>query len=244
MSQQTRIVRICLVGVVASMLLATAASGTVAAQDERINIDVEDNYNGISEDGQQNVELSVTLTAQETTSEIEVEFSPTAQSLLDIDTFEVTVSDVEFENPEPGVYVINELSAGQEITFTFDAYPKRLDREEMNVASVSLDAENPQTYERSERLSADMSSSPWLQYQEAASEGFPLWISVAGGLFGILGIVVGGYFLYSKRKSINQKEEEFVETLRSIRGNLEYTEDQQVVSEEIEEREGGGLGGL
>jgi hypothetical protein len=164
-------------------------------EDDRISIETSDSYDGLSEDGDQAIEVEVTLTAQETTSNLTVDFQNTQNTFIVSESFEVTVSNVEFEQTGPTTYEVRELDADQSITFTFQVYPRVLDQATTEAYRVGLDAGNPQTYERSETYSVDLSSSPYLAYQStpATSNDGPPWALIAISIAAVLGFATAGY---------------------------------------------------
>lgn len=234
---------VLLVLFISAGLFAITFAGSVAAQDDdRIGINWESEYDGISEDGTQDVTLSVTLVAEEQTTGLVVDFGPTGESFLDGDSFQVTVADSNWENPVDGRYEIDELSSGEEITFTFDVYPRTLDQSSLEVATIGLQAENPQTYERSQTLDANLSSSPLVQYNQDTAGGgeggvLPPWLAGAVTILGILGIVVGGYSVYSKREAVNNKQERGLELLKELKAEVQNPNAQRKIREKIDEWE-------
>lgn len=181
-------------------------------ESDRIEIEATDNYTGGSENGDQAITMEVTFTAQEKTSGITIRFDNTQYSFIDYESFDVTVSNVEFNRSAPGVYNVQQLDAGESITFTFDAYPRALDRNNLNVVSVELDASNPQTYSQSTTLSADMSNSPIIDTGDGGDNGFSM-LGPAGLIVGILGLAVAGYTRFMGGENVDETLEEVYDQL-------------------------------
>lgn len=233
-----------LVALIIVGLTLISAVGTVGAQeDSRIDIEWESEYNGISDDGNQAITLSVTLTAEQTTGGITVDFDE-SNSFIDSDSYAVTVAESNWENPFDGRYVIEELDSGDTITFTFDVYPRVLDQESLVIAGVNIDAENPQTYQQSADIDANLTSSPWIQYQDELSEdtggeSLSLTLIVGGVLFGFVGVVVAGYFWYSKRTAIREKHESGNELFDELHSKVGSAAKQEVEKKQDEWNEDG-----
>lgn len=243
MQNRSHIVALLITIIMMTGVVATGLSGHAVAQEDRIDMEVEDEYDGVSEDGDQTITLSVTVIANDPVIGATIQFDQTGQSFIDPDTFEVTAADPEWENPRSGVYEIEELDSGEEMTFSFEVYPRVLDQDTLDVTSVSITADNPEGYSVSEDVSADLSTSPWLQYQnsldqinELESESdTPFLFAVFGGGVGLIGLVFAGYFFRSKQSSVEEKNEEALDTLRSLRAEMQSVEDQQTVSDYIDD---------
>lgn len=225
------------------LLLTFGTIGGAMAQDasdDRIEITVEDSYDGLSEDGDQAIELEVTLAAQEDVIGLMVDFQETARSFIDEETLEVTVSDVEYERVGDSRYEVEELQGGQDITFSFEVYPRELHEESLDVALVRLEAENPQTYERTERLTADLNTSPLLAYWDEASSEWPLWLTALGAVAGVVGIGVAGFVRFvSLPNAVNEERDRFESAFSDLRSEISDPKCLKHINE-IEDDYGGG----
>lgn len=182
---------------VLSMLLAGAA-GSVGAQSDVVSVSFDTEYDGTG-DGSQAVAVTATFVADAEVSNLTVNFIENDVAFIDADTFQTTSGPnvaVEPTNRD-GRYLVPSLSSGQQFTITFDAYPKRLDRESMRVAAYRMNAENPQTFSEEGFVTADLSSSPYLAYQDL--ELFDT-VGVAGVgaalLIGLLAILMALYLQF------------------------------------------------
>lgn len=218
-------------------LALVSVAGTVGAQeDTRININWEDDYDGISEGGSQAITLNVTLVAEQKTSGITVEFDETSNSFIAPNSYEVTADESDWENPYSGGYTIEQLDTGDEITFTFDVYPRVLDQNSLVVSKVDIDAENPQTYEQSVNVDANLTSSPWIQYQNELGNGnggesVPRGIVAGGVLFGIGGLIAAAYFRRSKETALDEKHDEGNEKFDELKQDLDAAKSVEKVKE-------------
>lgn len=230
-------------------VLVTSATNPVAAQEERVDVEVEEEYNGISEDGNQVIEMTVTITAQEPILGMTVRFDETDEAFIDQQSFSVTVSDPDWENPEPKTYEIPELDSGEQITFSFDAYPRELAGDTIEPSAMLITADNPRNYRVSESLEANLSSSPWIQYQNAQTEindleqrvndlesaegnggGLP-WVLIALGVIALLGVAAAVYNEFSKRSAVDKRDR----NIEDVLDELQFRVNSQNAKREIEE---------
>lgn len=192
-----------LVAAVAGIGMATTAS----VQEEPVETNVTTDYNGTA-GGSQAVEVTAKFTAQTDIDQLRIDVSETPDSFVDFGSIEPSVQGegVNVSSSGQGVYVVERLEEGQSVTLELQAYPRRLDRDSLEVAEFELSAENPRTLDTSATATANLSSSPLLQYRDAQQtlEEMELFETVilvgigAGFLVGIAGLVFG-VLMYRKR---------------------------------------------
>lgn len=171
--------------VVVGMLLLTS---TVAAT---VSVSTTADYRGGEEGQSQAVEMTYTLSPDENAiTDVRIRVQSTDNSFMDFDSFERTVNpgdaDVEITTVDDGVFEIDELQPNQEITLRFEAYPKRIKQRQLDMAVVRVEyVQQGQSLSESTVITADLSSSPWFQLQDADDGGG------AGGLALLLVLLVG-----------------------------------------------------
>lgn len=226
MTRHVRVVGVVVL-LVGSLLGAAAVGG---AQSNVAETNATTAYNGL-EGGGQAVAVEFTLTAQTQITGLRIDVAPTQRSFVDYGSVQPAASGegVSISSPSQGVYQVDQLEQGQSVTLTFDAYPRQLDQERLAVSVISLSAENPNTYEDSVTVRADLSSSPLLAYQEAQSElenTETLGTATIGGivvavLVGLVGLAVGGYYRFRAIPAAKDaKDEAFVEDLADLKGRV------------------------
>lgn len=198
---------VVLFSVALAAMVGLGMATTASAQEEAIETNVTTDYNGTA-GGSQAVEVTARFTAQTDIDQLRIEVSEMSDSFVDFESIEPSVQGegVNVSSPEQGVYEVERLEEGQAVTLKLQAYPRRLDRDSLDVAEFELSAENPRTLDTSTTATADLSSSPLLQYRDAQQtlgemQLFETTILAgigAGFLIGIGGLVFGG-LMYRKR---------------------------------------------
>lgn len=199
---------------------------TASAQDEAIETNVTTDYNGTS-GGSQAVEVTARFTAQTDIDQLRIEVSETSNSFVDFESIEPSVQGegVNVSSPEEGVYEVERLEEGQAVTLKLQAYPRRLDRDSVDVAEFELSAENPRTLDTSAMATANLSSSPLLQYRDAQQSlnemqlfetGILTGIG-AGFLVGIVGLVFGGLMYRRRDQQANEAYADVLDDLQTYR---------------------------
>lgn len=240
---------VVLFSVALAAMVGLGMATTASAQEEAIETNVTTDYNGTSGETQA-VEVTARFTAQTDIDQLRIEVSETSNSFVDFESIEPSVQGegVNVSSPEEGVYEIERLEEGQAVTLKLQAYPRRLDRESIDVAEFELSAENPRTLDTSAMATANLSSSPLLQYRDAQQalgemQLFETTILAgigAGFLIGVVGLVFGG-LMYRKR---DQKEadaySDVLDDLQTYRTtqNLDSTPKNRLdtIIEDIEEK--------
>lgn len=181
---------VILIGVL--FLVVISATIPVAAT---VSIDTEAEYSGGEEGQTQAVKISYTLSPEENDiNDVRIRISETDSSFVDFDSFKRSVNpgdaDVQIETVEEGVFRIDELKPGQEITLTFEAYPRDIQQRELQMSVVAVEyVQQGQSLEESTVITADLSNSPWFQLQDAQDNNDNS--NGGSGLGLILGILVG-----------------------------------------------------
>lgn len=180
--------------IVSSMVMPVAAT---------VSVDTSHEYNGGEEGSDQAVEMTYTLSPDESKiTDVRITVQSTTNSFIDFNSFERTVNpgdaDVQIENVDDGVFEIEEIGPNQEITLTFEAYPTTIKQRELAMATVSVEyVQQGQTLDDSTQINADLSDSPWFQFQNAEGDdggtGAGLGL-VLGLLLGLLAGAGGTYF--------------------------------------------------
>lgn len=231
------------------LVIVSLLIGTASAQP---SVSTSTTYNGTDGNSQQ-ILVEVTVSPDVVTENLTATFRPTPKSFLIYRSFERTQPDgVTISNPSTGTYVVDELRPGQEVQFQFVAYPKEISSESVNVATVRTSS-NQNPNEQSTTVSANLSSSPYLELQERNSEIQSLQTQVTtmrAGFWGGLGVGVLGLLgvglLFRKTKSM-VPESDVCDDLRSIRTGVSGDSNQRVVDRYLEDygcdSDDGGLAG-
>jgi len=208
MKQRTR--RIATLGLLLLLVIVAVAQPVIAAA----TLTTETEYGGLESDSQA-VTTTVTLSPDGSRMvNVDVRIQPAANSFVDYNSFERSInpgtSDAEVEYLGDGRYQINELEPNEEITITFNAYPRTIKTGNLSVATVNVAyTQNGQNLTTSSTATADMSNSSYFAYQrsqerieelENAQGTSSLWEWVGKGLLAliVLGIVFyGALFIYA-----------------------------------------------
>lgn len=214
---------VVLFAVALAAMVGIGMATTASAQEGAIETNVTTDYNGTSGDSQA-VQITATFTADTDIDQLRIEVSETSDSFVDFASIEPSVQGegVDVSSPEEGVYEVEQLQEGQAVTLELEAYPRRLDQDELTVTEFELSAENPRTLDASATATADFSSSPLLQYQSTREELGQMQLFEtailagigAGLLVGIAGLVFGG-LMYRKRDQ--QANDAYADVLVKLR---------------------------
>lgn len=244
-----------------------AITGTAAADVHQI--DVETSYDGGGEDADQRIDVTVTLSpAASDLTDVEVRFFD-REAVIDDASYDETVHpDVEMQTVSPGHYQIDELEVGQEVTFSFVAYPRDITVEEAEVALIDLEFfDGGQSAQ--ETVTADLTASPWFQLQEERQtveeqageitdletrvDRLDLVNQITDATF-LIGLVVGllgiGAAVVTSRgtgKKLRQQRDRHYEKLISLSRRANCARDEKTIkqtAEEIQEGEIDDEGGL
>jgi len=179
--------------IISVIVLFTAAVLIAMPVAAAVSVDTTADYRGGESGQSQAVEMSYTLSPEENTiSDVRIRIRSTDNSFVDYGSFKRSVNpgdaDIQINNVGQGVFEIEELKPGEEVTLTFEAYPKTIKREELAMSEVTVEyVQQGQSLENRTVITADMSNSPWFQLQEADPDGG----GGSSGLGLLLGILVG-----------------------------------------------------
>lgn len=235
--------------VVLTAMVGLGMATTASAQEEAIETNVTTDYNGTS-GGTQAIEVTARFTAQTDIDQLRIEVSETSDSFVDFESIEPSVQGegVNVSSPEQGIYEVERLEEGQAVTLKLQAYPRRLDRASVDVAAFELSAENPRTLDTSAMATANLSSSPLLQYRDAQQSLNEMQLfetgilaGIGGGfLVGIAGLVFGGLMYRKRDQQANEAYADVLDDLQTYRTtqDLDSTPKNRLdtIIEDIEEK--------
>lgn len=205
-----------MVAVVVLSVLFLMTSTAVAEVDTTSSTD----YSGGEENATQVIVVEYTLTpegSEITDARIEVE--QTSNAFIDTNTFDLSVNpagvESEVETISDGTIEVNELGVGEEVTISYEVYPREIKTESLEVSTVEASyVQNGQELSDTHRVEADLSDSPWFLLEEARQTISSLrqtisslqnyfWIGVGGVIFGLIGIALAAFYY---REYQNEKE--------------------------------------
>lgn len=226
--------------VLVSLLVGAVGVGTTSAQSDVITATFDTSYNGTDGGGSQAVEVTATFTANGDVSGLLVNVNEFRTAFVEEDSF-VTSSgpnvDPQPVDGNPGSYRVESLSSGQQFSVSFEAYPKRLDKKQLRVATYRMEAENPQTFSDEGFITADLSSSPYLKYGEVSLfADFGLAGFVGAIVLGLVGLVAAAYTrFFDMSRKLDAKDDEFVDQLETLKRKLQLPDAKDEVDDVIDE---------
>lgn len=222
---------IAIVSVAVTPFIGTAAADT--------NVTSSTTYTG-SEGGSQAVEVEVEFTPDVVTENLTATFRSTDDSFVVYRSFERTQPDgVSVSNPSSGRYVIDNLRPGQEVQFTFIAYPKTISQSSLDIATVTTESEQNPNSKRT-TIPANMSASPYftLQNKESTIEGLQtriqtMQVGFYGGIaLGVIGFIISGLMFRRTRSMV--PESDVCEDLLSLRTRITGDSNKTLVEGELD----------
>lgn len=233
--------------VLSLLLVSTAGVGTTSAQSQPVTVEFDTSYDGVEGDGSQAVDVTGTFTVNSQVSGLEVRFSESGpvRALVEFDSFNITSSQgaVQPVQGQEGAFRAESLSSGQTFTISFETYPKRLDQQSLRVATYRMSAENPQTFEVDGFVTAELSNSPYLRYQDETEGDFLTQVGLVGAI--LVAIVGVGAALFVRFRTlpnrIEAKEDEFVERLNDVLDEYDRTDFQRPIQDLIDKIRGDDL---
>jgi hypothetical protein len=213
-------------------------------------------YNGTQSNSDQAIEITYTVSPEGgTINNMTMKFDSTSQTFIQSNSFSFTVSpggaDINVESRQGNRFFIQEIEPNEEVTFVFEVYPKTIKQEEIDAASVQMDyIQNGQELSDSETVTANMSSSPWFEFQAAEErinrqESELQQVSLVGQITDVAflgGIVVGlvgiGFGIYSWQRRKSERAElkrEHAANLESLAERMEKTSDGKKLNNEAED---------
>ncbi|MFB6136026.1 MAG: hypothetical protein ABEJ04_04635 [Halobacteriaceae archaeon] len=198
------------VGVVVVLCLVPALASAA------VSTSIQTSYNGTRTGSDQAVQVTYTITPDGgTINNLTVDFGGTAQSFVESSSFSYTVSpggaEVGVQSRGGDRFFIRRLDSNEEVTFTFETYPKTIKEERLDVAAIHLEyVQNGQRLTKTDTVETDLSDSPWFALQQSRSRvdalqqrtsGMRLTM-FGGGALGVLGVVVAVGAVVWKRRSV------------------------------------------
>lgn len=218
--------------VLAAVLCLCSAPAVVSAE---VSTSIQTSYDGTQPDADQAVQITYTISPEgDTVNNLTVDLDSTSGSFIESRSSSYTISpggaEVSAEGRPGDRYFIRELDPSEEVTITFQVYPKQLKREELDVAVVSADyIQNGQQLSRSDTVTADLSASPWfaLQASERRADSLQQQITgmrtlmFGGAGVGVLGILAAVGTLLWKRRAISGLKRDLSGELDKLATNMQ-----------------------
>jgi hypothetical protein len=140
-------------------------------------------------------------------TDVTIQIRETDQGFVDLDSFERSVSpggaDINITYVGDGHFTVDEIEPNEEITVRFDAYPRRIKEESLDVATVEVAyVQQGQSLSASRTISADLSNSSWFRLQQSQNQVQQMQLAFYGGIAAIVVLIailaVMGYRRISK----------------------------------------------
>lgn len=147
------------VTIVAIILLSTTATATMT-------VTTDSNYVGDEENEPQAVEIEYAISPDDNAAtDVRVVVRNTGSSFIDHDSYDRSVSpgdaDISINSVGEGVFEIGRIEPDERVTFSFDAYPREVKTNSLEVATISVEyVQEGQNLSNSETVSADLSGFP------------------------------------------------------------------------------------
>lgn len=207
-----------LLGVTILALVSSVAVPAAAS----VQLSVSSDYGGVDADSEA-VEITIELSPkEESITDVVVDISGTDQGFVDYDSFDRSVSpgnaDVDVTYRNGGEFHIDELNPDESVTITYEAYPRTINEEELDVSVIGISyVQLGQELDQREVVTADLSNSAWheLQDREGSEESVTRWATIGKGLAGANAVIlVAGllywYFLGGPRDDFDMDDEDEV----------------------------------
>jgi len=189
--------------ILAILLLTLTASVATAA----VTLDVSTNYDGIDGDDQ-SVTANMTLSPEGAEmTDVVIDIRETERAFIDFDSFERSVTpgdaSINITYQGAGRFTVENLRPSETLTIQFDAYPRSIQSETVDVATIDVQyVQNGQDLEEEQIVSADISNSPWFEYQAAQQTAENRFRIMIGGIVvGVVGIVIGAWAVIKLRST-------------------------------------------
>lgn len=198
-------VRQCVGALIVLLLVSSLLSVPVAAA---VTLNVDTQYKGTAADSQA-ISTTVTLSPEDSAIvNATIQVQETSQGFVDRESFTTTVdpsgSDAEITYEGDGRFLIDRLEPGETIQITFDAYPRIIKEESLNVATVSVEyTQQGQSLSDQQQVIADLSNSSYFAWQDAREDlqqqQWLFYLSVVVVGIGALAVFYKVYKVYKKR---------------------------------------------
>lgn len=199
--------RFMFVGTLLLLVAMTTAQPVAAAA----NVTTSTEYSGLDGESQA-VTTTVTLSPKDAKMvSVDIYIQPAQKSFVEYDSLKRSInpgtSDANVKYLGDGHYRIDELETNEKVTITFNAYPKTIKQQSLDIAQTRVEyTQNGQNLSKSVTATADLSSSSYFAYQRCQDQiaelkgkanTQDLWGLVGKGLVGllILGALLYGVWL-------------------------------------------------
>lgn len=170
-----------------SLFLIVIGSAIVSAA---VTLDVSAQYDGADGDSQV-IDSQVQLSPNDAKiTDVTIQISETDQGFVDFDSFERSVNpggaDINITYIGSGRFTVEEVTPNEEITITFDAYPRTIKQEQLDVATVEVEyVQQGQSLSDSQVVTAELSNSSWFRLQQSQSQVQQMQLVFYGGIAAI-----------------------------------------------------------
>lgn len=183
-----RVVRLgVLVTVILSLFILPAAASVFAGGAT--------SYDGVDDMDDEAIEVETTISPDnEEIVDVELFFRGTDQTFIDTDSFDLEISpgdaDIDIGTVGEGDFEINRIGPNEEVTFSFEVYPRTISQENIDAAEVLIEyTQSGQQLSDSQTLEADLSNSAAFEIDR-----LQLWGDVIG-MGNILSYILNVVFL-------------------------------------------------
>lgn len=181
-------VRRQLLAVVMGVLFIIIGS-TVATAAVTLNTNTQ--YDGTNGDSQA-IGSQLTLSPNESQiTDVTITVQGTDSGFVDYDSFERSINpgnaDINVTYVGNGRFRIDEIQPSEEVTITFESYPRSIKSQSLDVASVRIEyVQQGQSLTDRRTVSADLSTSSWFALQDAQNRIQQMQLAFYGGIAAIV----------------------------------------------------------
>jgi hypothetical protein len=186
------------------LLVVLALVSLMPMASAEVEMTSDTDYTGGQEDSDQVVEIGVTLSpVGNPITNATVRIDSASESFVDYGTFSVSVDPAGVEGRVSslgnGEFEITELNEGEQVTFSYEAYPRKIKAEALSVSSVDVQyVQRGQDLSNTHVVEANLSSSPWFRLQQTQQElddarssiWINRWVLIVGIILAIIGVIV------------------------------------------------------
>lgn len=174
-------------GVLFALLMISVLTVPVAAT---VSITGNATYEGVDNEEDQAITVETTISPDGAEMvDTRLSFTGTDQTFLEADSFDRSISpgdaDINVTSVGDGQFEVNRIGPDEEVTFTYEVYPKTISEESIDASRVVIEyTQSGQELRDSQTFSADLTNSSWFKLNEQQQ------------LTGAIGIVnIGSYLL-------------------------------------------------
>ncbi|XGI83028.1 hypothetical protein ACEU6E_07020 [Halorutilales archaeon Cl-col2-1] len=182
-----------------------------------MDISSQTEYSGGEEESNQVIETEVTISpVGNRITNATVEVDQTSKSFVDFNTFSVSVDPAGVEGRVDslgnGEFQISELRTGEQVTLSYEAYPRSIKSRSVPVSTVDVQyVQRGQDLSEGATIEANLSSSPWFRLQETQEDLNDVrsnstnskWIFIGGAVLGVIGLLLAVAAALKCREGIN-----------------------------------------